>query len=83
MMTKTMTTLVAATILAIASAAQASSDKDATDVGGFHIGPLGQRMGFPHAWGAGAPWSYNRARAYRTYGYASGRHFSRHWYYEP
>jgi hypothetical protein len=78
MMTKTMIVLATATILAIASAAQASSDKDATDVGGFHIGPLGQPMGAPYAWGAGAPWS-----AYRSYGYAPRGHVSRRWHYEP
>jgi hypothetical protein len=75
MMTKTMIALATATILAIASVAQASSDKDATDVGGFHIGPLGQPMGAPYAWGAAAPWS----AAYRSYGYAPRGHVSRHY----
>src|SRR5690349_22445224 len=83
MMTKTMTVLATAAILAIASAAQA--DKDVTDPGGFHIGPLGQPMGAPHAWGATAPWSvyYNRAHSYGSYAYAPRGRVSRRWHYEP
>jgi hypothetical protein len=82
-MSKTMTALATAMILAVASAAQAN-DKDRYDVGGFHIGPLGQPMGAPHAWGATAPWSlYYGAHGYRSYGYAPRGRVSRHWQYEP
>ena len=78
MMTKSTTVLAACLILAIASAAKASSDKDASDNGGFHIGPLKQPMGAPYAWGAAAPWS-----AYRSYAYAPRGHVSRRWHHEP
>jgi hypothetical protein len=84
MMTKTTTALAACLILAIASAAQASSDKDASDNGGFHIGPLGQPMGAPYAWGAAAPWFYNNQPEYGSYAYAPRRGLiSRSWYSEP
>ena len=84
-MNRTMTALTAAAILAIASAAQASSDKDASDDGGFHIGPLGQPMGAPNAWGAAAPWYiYNNARGDGSYGYVPPRGLvGRSWYSEP
>jgi len=75
MIIRTMTVLATATVLAIASAAHAGSEKDPTDVGGFHIGSLGQPMGAPYAWGAAAPWS----AAYRSYGYAPRGHVSRHY----
>jgi hypothetical protein len=78
MIIRTMTVLATATVLAIASAAHAGSEKDPTDVGGFHIGSLGQPMGAPYAWGAGAPWS-----TYRSYAYAPRGHVSRRWHYEP
>ena len=82
MMSKTMTALATAMILAITPAAQAN-DRDKDDVGGFHIGPLGQPMGYPYAWGANAPWSYYRGRGYRSYGYAPRGRAVRHWHYEP
>jgi hypothetical protein len=44
MLTKTKIALAAAVILASASAGLAN-DKEYNDVGGFHLGPLGQEMG--------------------------------------
>lgn len=52
---KTLIALLAATGVALASAAstaQAGTEKDDGDRGGIKIGPLGQPLGGPSTWGA-------------------------------
>lgn len=82
MMTKTAMALAATAILAGPSAALA--DKDVSDLGGFHIGPLGQPMGAPQAWGATAPWGYYYGSSgSNSYGYAPRVPYDRGWAEEP
>jgi hypothetical protein len=83
MITKKTMVLAAAAILAVTSAVRAN-DKDSSDTGGFHIGPLGQPMGAPHAWGANAPWGwYYSGAGGSPYAYSPREPFGRNWSSEP
>lgn len=82
MMNKTAMALAAMAILAGPSAALA--DKDVSDVGGFHFGPLGQPMGAPQAWGAAAPWGYYYSSSGSSpYAYAPRGPYGPSWSEEP
>src|SRR5215472_11081595 len=86
MLTKTTIVLATAVLLAVASAAQARSDRDREQRGGYHIGPLGQWFAGPayaYPYGAyptyGYPPGYGYAPRYRSYGYV----YPPGWHYTP
>ena len=89
MLTKTTIVLATAVLLAVASAAQAGSDRDREQRGGYHIGPLGQWFGGPayaYPYGAYATYGYAPGYGYPGYGYAPGYrsygyHYPPGWHY--
>ena len=76
MSTKTAMALAAAAILGAVSVAQANSNADNwNEVGGFRIGPLGQRMG-----GTGF-WPHVRGHRAAYYGFAYVPRHHRFWHH--